>query len=249
MSRVEPPKEPIKHQRALSRGRTTRIASIALSPKKKIVDIKEATRRFIKKETRQRLLSLGAAVQLRILAEKAGGRTCICLEIGSGIGGSGVIIGTAIKKKSGRLFSIDNFLVPPVNTSLSSARAFGEWGNKPWGPEVYRKNLKRFGIDPIMIIGNSMEIIPLFKDEFFDLIWIDGCHEYKVIKKDILNSIPKLKKGGILCGHDFRKKPDAPHNGVKTAVKEIFGDNFWLPKRVKGGRIWVMGKEKSDKNE
>jgi len=224
--RVEPPKEPIKH----------RCTFIVPSPKKKTIATEEDKRRFIEEETRQTMLSLGAAAQLHVLAKKVGRRKSICLEIGSGIGASGKIIGMAIKKKNGRLFSIDSFLIPP--------RFLKEWGGKlSWGPEVYRKNLKRFGIDPIIIIGNSIEIVPLFKNKFFDLIWIDGCHEYKIVKNDILNSIPKLKKNGILCGHDFRREPDVPSNGVKTAVKEIFKDNFWLPKGVQGGRIWVMGKK------
>ncbi|HDZ28026.1 MAG TPA: class I SAM-dependent methyltransferase, partial [Candidatus Aminicenantes bacterium] len=183
--------------------------------------------KFLTKKTSQRVLTLESASWLYTLARKAGEEKSICLEIGSGIGCSGIIIATAIKEKVGKLISIDSFLAPPDKSSSL-------WGERPWGPEVFRNNLKRFDIDPILIIGNSTEIVPLFKDKSFDLIWIDGCHEYESVKKDILNSIPKLKEDGILCGHDFRSAPDVPSNCVKKVVKKIFGDNF----KVMGGRVW-----------
>jgi len=190
----------------------------------------EDVRNFILEKQSTNFLSSISATRLYALAKKAGERKSTCLEIGSGYGCSGVIIGTAIKEKGGKLISIDSFLTPPHYF-------IGDKKNKEsWNERNYRKNLKRFGIKPILIIGNSIEIVPLFRDKLFDLIWIDGGHKYKIIKKDILNSIPKLKEGGILCGHDFRSMPDVPENHVKTAVREIFGKNF---KRI-GGRIWVM---------
>ena len=36
----------------------------------------------------------------------------------------------------------------------------------------------------------------------FDLIFIDGLHEYQQVRKDILNSIKCLKEGGFILVHD-----------------------------------------------
>ena len=49
----------------------------------------------------------------------------------------------------------------------------------------------------------------------------------KAIKCAILNWLPKLKEGGLLCGHDFGYK------GVARAVKELV-EGF----ECGGGSIW-----------
>ena len=58
-----------------------------------------------------------------------------------------------------------------------------------------------------------------FQDEYFDLVYIDACHEYEEVKKDILNWTPKIKKGGILSGHDYNI------DFVKKAVDEFFTES------------------------
>ena len=55
-----------------------------------------------------------------------------------------------------------------------------------------------------------------------DLVFIDGDHSYEHVKQDIELWLPKLRKGGILAGHDYGH-PDLPD--VKRAVDEAFGDN------------------------
>ena len=40
-----------------------------------------------------------------------------------------------------------------------------------------------------------------------DFVYIDGSHSYKDVKKDLERYYPKLKEGGILCGHDFGQQP------------------------------------------
>lgn len=36
-----------------------------------------------------------------------------------------------------------------------------------------------------------------------DFVYIDGCHDYEVVKSDIENYYPKIKSGGVIGGHDF----------------------------------------------
>ena len=43
----------------------------------------------------------------------------------------------------------------------------------------------------------------LSNTESFDLIYSDGSHYYEDVKKDFLNSLKILKKGGILICDDF----------------------------------------------
>lgn len=58
-----------------------------------------------------------------------------------------------------------------------------------------------------------------FEDESIDFIFLDANHTYPYISKDILAYGPKMKKGGIMSGHDMS---DA---GVFQAVNEFFRDN------------------------
>lgn len=51
----------------------------------------------------------------------------------------------------------------------------------------------------------------------YDFVFIDGEHTYEQVFKDICNYLPKIKKGGMLIGHDYGH-PD--FEGVKRAVDE-----------------------------
>lgn len=59
-----------------------------------------------------------------------------------------------------------------------------------------------------------------FEDASIDICFIDSNHTDDFPKKDIAAYLPKMKKGGVISGHDF----DAPD--VERAVREAFGDKF-----------------------
>jgi len=65
-----------------------------------------------------------------------------------------------------------------------------------------------------------------FKDSFFDLVFIDADHSYDSVKKDILAWLPKVKRGGVLCGHDYG---NPEHGGVEKAVKELLPCHYFEP--------------------
>jgi predicted O-methyltransferase YrrM len=70
-----------------------------------------------------------------------------------------------------------------------------------------------------IIKGHSIEVVNRYENESIDFCFIDGSHEYEDVKKDILAYLPKVKKGGILAGHDY----DRIWQGVINAVDEILG--------------------------
>jgi predicted O-methyltransferase YrrM len=60
-----------------------------------------------------------------------------------------------------------------------------------------------------------------YTDESLDFIFIDAAHDYESVKKDINAWFPKLKKDGVIAGHDYTWCDD-----VKKAVHEFFGDKI-----------------------
>ncbi len=70
-----------------------------------------------------------------------------------------------------------------------------------------------------------------------DLVFIDGNHEYAEVKQDIQSWLPKVRRGGLLAGHDYA--PNIPmFSGVKAAVDEKFGTKIILGK----DRLWIHRK-------
>lgn len=60
-----------------------------------------------------------------------------------------------------------------------------------------------------------------------DMVLIDGDHTYLGCKGDIETWMPRLKRGGILALHDYRKpETDKPHPGVDAAVDELLADRY-----------------------
>lgn len=55
-----------------------------------------------------------------------------------------------------------------------------------------------------------------FTESSMDFIFIDGLHTYEQVLKDCQNYYPKLKSGGLFCGHDF-----SAIEGVQKAVKQF----------------------------
>ena len=73
-----------------------------------------------------------------------------------------------------------------------------------------------------VIRGLSDETANNFPDSSFDFVYIDACHFYKDVCKDIKAWFPKVKNGGMFGGHDYKKDVDKDTvNGVYEAVNEF----------------------------
>jgi len=60
---------------------------------------------------------------------------------------------------------------------------------KPYDCEVIRKR--------------SAQCVTDFKDESLDFVYIDGDHSYRFVVEDIREWSKKVRKGGIVSGHDY----------------------------------------------
>ena len=79
----------------------------------------------------------------------------------------------------------------------------------------------------------SVEASKLYENESLDFVFIDACHEYSCVKEDIIAWYPKIKKGGVLAGHDINAEE------VRKAVIEEL-----TPFYINGAYdIWLKYKE------
>ncbi len=69
----------------------------------------------------------------------------------------------------------------------------------------------------IMLIGKSLQVAHLIQDKSLDFVYIDAAHDKESVTNDISTWYPKVKKGGVISGHDYSRK----HPGVITAVDEF----------------------------
>ena len=71
-----------------------------------------------------------------------------------------------------------------------------------------------------IIREDSMKAANQFTDGSLDFVYIDAAHDYDSVKKDVLAWMPKVKKGGIIAGHDYDYF-NTPT--VRQAIDEVFG--------------------------
>lgn len=86
--------------------------------------------------------------------------------------------------------------------------------------EVAMKFVERS--DVVMVRASSGVAANLLADESLDWVYIDANHSYQSVVQDIHAWLPKVRRGGILAGHDYGAPPEVGF-GVKQAVDEIFG--------------------------
>jgi predicted O-methyltransferase YrrM len=61
--------------------------------------------------------------------------------------------------------------------------------------------------------ANAVSLIPEV-----DFVWIDGDHRYEWVRSDLENYWPRVRPGGVICGHDYF---DGGEVRVKKAVDEF----------------------------
>jgi len=139
------------------------------------------------------------------------------VEIGSWLGRSTVFMAEQIKR-SGKSISLD-----AVDKWEGIAELVNDirWG---WNYldasfyDMFLENLKLCNVDEYVfpIRANSLVAHTLYPDESIDFLFLDTDHQFHTLTKELEYWYPKVKKGGIIAGHDLNWP------GVKTAVALFF---------------------------
>lgn len=97
--------------------------------------------------------------------------------------------------------------------------------------DLFLNNIKPIESHITAIRKPSVEAAEDFNDDSIEIVFIDAAHEYEPVKEDINTWLPKVRKGGLIAGHDYLLP------SVKKAVDETFGsrvifrnamENCWI---------------------
>ncbi len=85
----------------------------------------------------------------------------------------------------------------------------------------------KIGVDPVSGGNVRKTSDDFFKDnkKKFDIIFIDGLHTYKQVKKDILNSVDCLNNNGIILVHDCM--PDSLSKQAVPRYRMLWNGDVW----------------------
>jgi len=127
---------------------------------------------------------------------------------------------TILSKWSGTLYMCDPW------THIDGYIDIANVTNKEF-EEIYNeaiKNVSEFAERAKIIRDFSHSASELFEDQSLDLVYIDADHSYSGCYSDIKAWFPKVKPGGLICGHDYLDAniPVIGEFGVKSAVKIFF---------------------------
>lgn len=120
------------------------------------------------------------------------------------------------------------------------------WAVDPWAGDYYQEDGNTIPISTYVMpyfIQNLKDhidtghVIPVRQFSYYfsshcimDMVFIDGDHRYETVVRDIKKADELLRKGGLICGHDYGH-PNWP--GVKQAVDELVG-----PVSIENSTIW-----------
>lgn len=130
------------------------------------------------------------------------------------------------------------------------------WANHPNAQSVWeekfllkvkRQTLARLaGRNIVLLEDFSENAIKLVPDNYLDFVYIDGDHTYDFAMLDIIMWNRKVKRGGIISGHDYyypHGKVDRPPKKVTAAVNHyvaahritpLYITDKYVPSRERG---------------
>ena len=135
----------------------------------------------------------------------------------------GVRIGCEIGVQRGRNSYVLLETIPDLKLYLVEP-----WANHPNAQSVWeesflakvkRQTLARLsGRNIVLFEDFSENAIKLVPDNYLDFVYIDGDHSYDFVMLDIILWSRKVKRGGIISGHDYYYVADNPKSPKKVTA-------------------------------
>lgn len=194
---------------------------------------------------------------LKKIANMVDNPNMVIVEVGSWKGNTTSILGKIAKEWNGTVYAVDHWRGNNGTWNKDIATKYDVF-------KIFRNNMEILGLEDTVkpLVMESSSGVGLFKENSLDIVFLDGNHTYQGIKEDISMWLPKVKNGGIICGHDAEKKytdfnadirkeidksaiegvdnlTGICHPGIAKALYEIFNDRYIIyPNSV----IWYVEK-------
>ena len=142
------------------------------------------------------------------------------VEVGSFKGKSTAFMAVEISnsKKSIKFDCVDTWLGSPQHQLGARSQDDDVLNNTLYEKFLYNiRPVKRI-VNPIR--NTSVDAAKLYENNSLDFVFIDADHSYESVREDIDAWLPKIKKGGIISGHDYSEH----WPGVVKAVDETFNE-------------------------
>lgn len=150
--------------------------------------------------------------------------TGIGVEVGCG---HGVYASAILDSWSGTLVMVDPFQKYEGYKELTNETApFDEWYKRCVELQLRTKRA-------LVLRTFSANAAGMFADNSLDFVYIDGNHGYNYVRMDLSGWWPKVKSGGLFCGHDYGNQTEATGNkGWDCEVQKAIEDwcTFGYPK-------------------
>jgi SAM-dependent methyltransferase len=112
--------------------------------------------------------------------------------------------------------------------------------------KLARRGMK--GYDCTFIRKFSMDAVQDFPDESLDFVYIDGCHQFRYIAEDVPEWSQKVRKGGIVSGHDYARFHPGGWAACQVAeVVDAYVKAFQIKRWYLLGNVEAREGEKRDK--
>lgn len=160
----------------------------------------------------------------------------VFVELGAWLGKSTIYLSNGIKNsgKEIKFFTIDTWKADVNDEAYRPTLV----ANNGYIFELFAKNVEDCDVKDFVtpLIGTSWEKAATFADESVDFVFVDASHHYEDVKRDLLAWYPKIKKGGVLAGHDYWHPP------IRRALTEVFADKFYQYHKGTSGSTWRVDK-------
>ena len=118
-------------------------------------------------------------------------------------------------KRLSLLFAIDLWAFPPEGGDYPEMTSYGRSHNFDSDFNRFNKNVNPYS-DRVQVIRDVSWLAAVnVPDGYLDFVFIDADHSYESVCKDIAAWKPKVRSGGMLCGHDTH------FSGVRQALDEM----------------------------
>ena len=87
----------------------------------------------------------------------------------------------------------------------------------------YLRNLQRYGLltDVVTHIGRFEHVLPAMRNHYFDVVFIDGQHDYESVRSDTEQALRLVKTGGTLAFHDYGVQASSEGGGAFGVTRVV----------------------------